>query len=166
MAYKVSELLNSNPLLASQVARGDGFFVYDESEDAADATKAISLGELAKAFAGFNSSANSSGNTTITPGVICLRHTEKTAVTGSGSTTRVMILAVDSESPPAPGAIIVHRLSLPATGLIEIEWRNATAGGTELTSYVTDDSGDDVVAEFVYNGAAWEFVRFSAPANA
>ncbi len=113
---------------------------------------------------GYATSTNASGTTTITPTARRLTHKETTTLSGSGSTTRLMVLAV-TPTPPA-GATLVHRLLVPATADITVEWRNATAGGTLLTSAVSDGSGDDMVAEFTFNGTAWEFTRFQQPANA
>jgi SPP1 family predicted phage head-tail adaptor len=113
---------------------------------------------------GYNASSNAAGTTTITPTARRLTHKETTTISGSGSTTRLMVLAI-TPTPPS-GASIIHRLTVPATAEITIEWRNATAGGTLITSAITDGSGDDMVAEFVFDGAAWQFTRFHAPANA
>lgn len=115
-------------------------------------------------FSIYHTSANSAGNTTVTVEALCLSHTEMTTFTGAGSTTRVMVLATSSRL--LAGARLTHRLTMPATAAILIEWRNATSGGALITSYESDGSGDDVVAEFVWTGAAWSFVRFNAPANA
>lgn len=130
----------------------------------ADGTFADPGATGAAAGVDFHASTNSSGNTTISPAADTGKHIEETTVSGSGSTTRIMILDV-AQSPTA-GAIIVHRVELPATAAITLEWRDATSAGTLLTSFVTDGSGDDVVAEFYYNGSAWKFLRFNAPANA
>lgn len=112
----------------------------------------------------YHTSANAAGNTTITLGSVCTSYTEVTTVTGAGSTTRAMVLAIGSSQ--AIGARLTHRLLMPATPGITIEWRNATATGSLITSFISDGSGDDVVAEFVFTGSAWAFLRFSAPANA
>lgn len=110
----------------------------------------------------FTASSNSSGNTTIAPTESI--HTEETAVSGSGSSTRIFVL--DTSGAPEDGAIIRHRVTMPTTAAITLEWRNATADGTLETSWVSDVSGDDLVAEFYFNGTAWKFLRFTAPANA
>jgi len=115
-------------------------------------------------FSAYHTSANASGNTTVTFASLCLNHTEVTTISGAGSTTRIMVIA--AASTVVTGARLVHRMTMPATVGIVIEWRNATAGGTLLTSYESDGSGDDLVAEFVFNGINWVFLRFSAPANA
>lgn len=114
-------------------------------------------------IADYNSSTNASGNTNIALGSTCISFVEATSVSGSGSTTRTFTLLTTNVT---EGAHLSHRLTMPATAAITLEWRNASVGGTLLTSYVSDGSGDDVVAEFVYNGSAWLFLRFTAPANA
>jgi hypothetical protein len=55
---------------------------------------------------------------------------------------------------------------MPVTPDITVSFRNATAGGTEITSFVTDASGDDKVLEAEFNGTAWQFLRFDAYATA
>lgn len=112
----------------------------------------------------YAASSNSSGNTTITVDDETGSYVAVTAVTGSGSTTRIMILATSGS--PVAGARILHRVTLPATAEITLEWRDATSGGTLLTSLLTDGSGDDAVAEFYFDGSAWQFLRFNFPANA
>lgn len=112
----------------------------------------------------YNASSNSSGNTTISVASGKGVHTEITAISGSGSTTRIFILSTSGT--PEEGAIIKHRVSMPTTAAILVEWRDATSGGTLLTSYLSDDSGDDLFVEFVFNGTAWTFLNFIAPANA
>lgn len=164
MSSKLSALLGTSPLTAADAAQADGLYIYDASASGSTKSKAITLLELVKALAKSTTSTNASGNTTITPGPVCLLHTEVTTVSGSGSTTRVIIL--DTASTPFAGQTIRHRLALPATADITIEWRNATVGGTLLTSLLTDGSGDDAVAEFHYTGSAWAFLRFTNPANA
>lgn len=164
MSSKLSTLLADSPLLGADVAQGDGLYIYDASASGSAKSKGITLLEMAKALRGYNASANSSGNTTITPGAVCLIHTEVTTISGSGSTTRAMVLATSNS--PIAGARVLHRMALPATADITIEWRNATAGGTLITSLVTDGSGDDAVGEFYFDGSAWQFLRFTSPANA
>lgn len=164
MSSKLSTLLNTNPITGAQLAVLDGFYLFRNSGSGALKSAGIRLGEFLNALVGYQTSENSSGDTLVSPGPACLRHTEVTSVTGAGSTTRVMILGVDN--PPRAGATIVHRVRLPATANITLQWRHGTAGGTELTSLLTDGSGDDAAAEFVFNGAEWEFVRFTNPANA
>lgn len=114
-------------------------------------------------IADYNTSSNASGNTNISLGSTCVQFSEVTSVTGSGSTTRTFTLLTTNVT---EGAHLSHRLTMPATADITLEWRNATTGGTLLTSYISNDTGDDVVAEFVFTGTAWLFLKFTAPANA
>ncbi len=113
---------------------------------------------------GYLASSNASGNTTISVAASGQTHLEVTTVSGAGATTRIMILG--TAAIPANAAIIVHRVELPTTADITIEWRNATAGGTRETYLTTDTSGNDAVAEFYFNGTAWKFLKFTYPANA
>lgn len=164
MSSKLSTLVSGSPLTGADAAQADGLYVYDASASGSAKSKGITLLEFIKALASYTASANSSDNTTITPGAICVCHVEITTVTGSGSTTRAMVLATSGS--PVAGARILHRLALPTTAEITIEWRNATSGGTLITSMLTDGSGDDAVAEFYFDGTAWQFLRFVSPANA
>lgn len=134
-----------------KVLHGDGTF------------QTVTAGE-AGAGVDYAASSNSSGNTTITVDDATGSFVAVTAVTGSGSTTRIMILATSGS--PVAGARILHRVTLPATAAITLEWRNATSDGTLLTSLLTDGSGDDAVAEFYFDGTDWQFLRFTLPANA
>jgi hypothetical protein len=129
------------------------------------------IGHVAGAVSGnagtsvsYTASSNSSGNTTISIGVDSGSHIEVTTVTGSGSTTRIMILSLSNS--PTAGATIAHRCEMPATAAITLEWRNATDDGTLITSFLSDSSGDDLVAQFYYNGSAWKLLKFISPANA
>lgn len=160
----LTQMLARNPLAGSDLAQGDGIRALDISGTALGKDAVITALELSKALHTYAAAANASGNTTITPGAVALSHLEVTTVSGSGSTTRIMILATSTA--PRAGCIIRHRLALPATAEITLEWRNATSGGTLITSLVTDGAGDDAVAEFYYDGAAWQFLHFITPANA
>jgi hypothetical protein len=122
------------------------------------------LSAIANGGVGYNSSSNVSGNTTVTPDSGSGIHTEITNISGSGSTTRIMIL--DTAGSPVEGCLIRHRLEVPATAAILIEWRSGASGGPLLTSYLTDSSGDDVFAEFIYTGSGWAFLNFTVPSNA
>jgi hypothetical protein len=164
MSETLTQTLARNPLTASGLAAGDAIPLLDISGSGLSKDAAATLNELCKALFGYAASTNASGNTTITPAVINLRHTEVTTVSGSGSETRIVILATSNT--PRAGQILIHRLNLPATADITVEWRNATSGGTLITSLITDGSADDVVAEFYYDGSAWQFLRFNNPATA
>lgn len=122
------------------------------------------LSAISNGGVGYNASSNVSGNTTISPSAGTGIHTEITTLSGSGSTTRIFIL--DTSGSPETGTIIRHRVFCPATANILLEWRNATSGGTLATSALTDGSGDDMLAEFVYTGSGWTFLNFVYPSNA
>lgn len=97
--------------------------------------------------------ANASGNTVASFGTYAVQHVEIVTVSGSGGTTRVLSL-------PTTGRVAGHvakvRFMCPATASITLEVRNATAAGTLLLSASTDGSGDDVAAEFYFDGTAWQ----------
>lgn len=164
MSETLTQTLARNPILAAGLAAGDALPLLDVSGSGLSKDAAVVLSELAKALFGGATSSNSSGNTNITPGVLSVRHLEVTTISGSGSTTRTMSLLTSNA--PLERSVIVHRLSVPATADITIEWRNASSGGALITSMVTDGTGDDIVAEFYFDGSAWQFLRFSNPANA
>lgn len=113
---------------------------------------------------GYSASSNDAGNTTIAVSEAVGAMVAFTTLSGAGATTRIFILDVSAD-PPA-GTTIVHRVAVPATADITLEWRDASDTGALLTSFVSDGSGDDLVAEFFYNGSAWNFLRFTYPANA
>lgn len=164
MSSKLSTLLTSNPKLGSALVKADGFYLYNSTGTGTDQSAGLTLGEFVKALLGYNASANASGNTTITVGPLAVEHLEVTTVTGSGATTRKFVLSTAGS--PSTGSRIAHRVNLPATSGITLEWRGLTVGGALLTSYVTDASGDDLVAEFYFDGTDWQFLRFTVPANA
>lgn len=95
--------------------------------------------------------ANSTGNSTITP----TGHNQIQIVTVTGSArTSKFILAVTSAT---TGDILELRFVQPATAAIVEEVRNATAGGTTLYSYTTDGGGTDVLyCKLYFDGAAWQ----------
>lgn len=163
MSETLTQTLARNPLTGANLARGDAVPVLDVSGTLLGKDAMITALELMKALFTRTASANSSGNTTVTPGACSISHTEIITVTGSGG-TRIIIL--DVASAPTAGARCLVRLLCPATASILFDFRNATAGGTQLTTAETDGSGDDMVAEFGGTGTAWEFLRFVSPANA
>jgi hypothetical protein len=111
----------------------------------------------------YNAQTNTSGNSEVAPSTLAFLHTEVVTVAGSGSTTRVAYVSTAGRS---AGDRCTLRFVNPTTAAITVELRNATAGGTLLTSYVTDGSGDDCIAELYYTGTAWAFGFFVMPANA
>lgn len=145
------------------VRRGTLFFAEDVSKELTLSIDTYTTSPSALATSSsYNASANSTGNTTVT--TTSVAHMEVTTVTGLGDTTRIMVLAIPAGQ--SAGSRIAHRMALPETGEITIEWRNATAGGALITSMITDAIGDDAVAEFYFDGAAWQFLRFANPSNA
>ena len=94
--------------------------------------------------------ANSTGNSTITP--TGPNQLQIVTITGSARTS-IFILAITAA---ATGDWLIIRFNQPATAAIVQEVRNATAGGTLLYSYTTDGGGaDHWIAMLYYNGSAW-----------
>lgn len=120
--------------------------------------------EIFKALAGRGTQANAAGNSTVTPGQLCLQHVEIITFSGAADTTRVVVL--NNDNIPPRGGLCFVRCLMPATADITVEFRNEAADGTLLTSFLTDDSGDDKVAVFESDGTDWNFFRFDAYANA
>lgn len=164
MSETLTQTLARAPLTYATLAAGDALGILDVSASGLSKDAAATLGDLARALFGGSTSTNASGNTTITPGVISMCHTEVTTFSGVGSTTRVIILS--TANTPIANARIVSRAILPATADITIEYRNATAGGTLITSIVTDGSEDDAVGQFYWDGSAYQILTFTYPANA
>lgn len=164
MSETLTETLARNPILATALAASDAMRVLDASASGLSKDAAILLSELRKAFCTYGETSNSSGNSTITPGVLSLLHSEIVTLSGLGSTTRILIIA--TANAPAAGSRACLRLNVPTTSGITVEFRNASSGGTLLTSFVSDTSGDDKVAEFYYDGTAWQFLRFDSYATA
>jgi len=162
MSSTLSALLAANPRTASQLTAAMGLYLFDPAAVGTLRSAAALIGELLKAISTTAASTNSTGNLTLAPGVLAATHIEATAVTGLAG-TRIVILTADAGR--APGARLIHRVALPAVSGIVLEWRNATAGGALLTSLATDGSGDDAVVEAYFDGTAWQFLRFSYPAN-
>ncbi len=127
-----------------------------------DGTLATPSGGGGGAGVSYNAATNNSGNTTVTPTESL--HTEQITVGGSGSTTRIVILATSGVI--TAGARLFLRVLLPSTAEIQIEFRNATSGGTIEHVVLTDGSGDDMTLEFYSNGTAWKFDRMIYPATA
>jgi hypothetical protein len=164
MSETLTQTLARNPVAAAALAQGDALPLLDVSGSGLSKDAAITFLELLKAMNGYHADTNNSGTTTVSPNPTAAIHTEVITFGGSGSTTRLVVLS--TANAPFAGARCTVRCALPATADITVEFRNATSGGTLLTSMVTDGSGDDCVAEFYHDGAAWNFLRFNLPANA
>lgn len=128
----------------------------------AASTAFVAAGLATKAGESFNLSANSTGNTTFTHVAKSGEHLEVTNVTGSAG-TRVFIL--DDSNGPATGARFKHRVNLPATAGIIIEWRLGSAGGALVLRLETDDSGSPAVFDLYFDGADFAPLALSYPAN-
>lgn len=102
---------------------------------------------------GYNAQSNAIGNSAVAPGANAWLHTEIITISGSGGTTRIAYLITAGRS---AGDRCTVRFLCPATAAITLEIRNAAAAGTVLLTTTTDGSGDDVVAEFYFDGAAWQ----------
>lgn len=101
--------------------------------------------------AAIGATANSAGNSTITP--TGTPQIQIVTVTGVARTS-VFILAVAGQ---VAGDILELRFVQPATAAIVEEVRNATVGGTLLYSYTTDGSGaDHLYCKLYFDGAAWK----------
>jgi hypothetical protein len=104
------------------------------------------------------STANTGGDGTVTPQSAVGRAT--LTITG-GAGTRNIIL---STSPIGPDWRLVVLLLLPATANINLVFRNGSAGGTIITSVLTDGSGNSAVLEFYAENGAWNYLRAQIPA--
>lgn len=95
--------------------------------------------------------ANSAGNSTITP--TGASQIQIVTVTGSARTS-VFILSIIGRT---AGDILELRFVQPATAAIVEQVRNATVGGTLLYSYTTDGGGADYLyCKLYFDGAAWQ----------
>lgn len=108
----------------------------------------------------YNASTNSAGDTTVTPDGDAIDHTEIVTFSGSAGTRNVLIDASDLDE----GYHVIVRLALPATAGIVVNIYQDTAAGTLLTTVTTDASGDDLCAEYVFDGTNLKAVRTAYPA--
>lgn len=100
---------------------------------------------------GVAATANSTGNSTITPA--SATEINVVTVTGSAGTRKFIIDTTGA----AAGNILKLRFVQPATAAIVEEVRNATSGGTLIYSYTTDGSGTDkLYCELYFDGSAWQ----------
>ena len=98
-----------------------------------------------------DATANSAGNSTITP--TGSNQIQIVTVTGVARTS-IFILDVAGR---VEGDVLELRFVQPATAAIIEVVRNATAGGTILYSYTTDGSGvDHLYCKLYFDGAAWQ----------
>jgi hypothetical protein len=96
---------------------------------------------------------SAAGNTDITPGANSATHSVLATVSaGAGSYTRTVSLLTTNAS---AGDRVVIRFAMPASTNPVVQVRNATSGGTLLTTITGEASGIPVCAEYTYNGSAW-----------
>lgn len=96
---------------------------------------------------------SSAGNTDVTPAVNSASHGVVATVTaGGGAFTRTVALLTANSS---AGDRCVIRFDLPASTNPTIQVRNATSGGTLLTTINSVAAGVPVQAEYLYTGSAW-----------
>ena len=97
---------------------------------------------------------SSAGNTDVTPAVNSASHGVIASVTaGGGAFTRTVSLLVANSS---AGDRCVINFTMPASTNPLIEVRNATSGGTLLCTITGEAGGDDLCAEFLFDGSAWQ----------
>lgn len=95
--------------------------------------------------------ANSTGNSTITPAAP--NEIRVVTLTGTARTSKFILAATGA----AAGYWMLLRFVQPATASIVQEVRDLTAGGTTLYSYTSDGSGADHWACLVYfDGTNWQ----------
>lgn len=99
---------------------------------------------------------SSAGNTDVTPGVNSAVHGVVATVTaGGGAFTRTVALLTANSS---AGDLCVFRFDMPASTNPVVEVRNATSGGTLLTTINGEAGGIPLSAIYKFNGTAWEEV--------
>lgn len=97
---------------------------------------------------------SSAGNTNVTPGVNSASHGVIATVTaGGGAFTRTVSLLTANSS--AGDRCVIHFI-MPASANPLIQVRNATSGGTLLCTITGETGGDDLCAEFLFDGTAWQ----------
>lgn len=97
---------------------------------------------------------SSAGNTDITPAVNSAVHSvEATVTAGAGAFTRTVALLTANSS--AGDTCKVH-FTMPASTNPLVEVRNATSGGTLLCTITGEAAGDDLAADFYFDGSAWQ----------
>jgi hypothetical protein len=113
---------------------------FDLIQDNLEAETAARLAASA-AMVQTTSFTNSTGNTTITIPAGCEIYTVYGTFTGAAG-TRIIIL--DTTNAVAAAEIRFVAI-LPTTAAIVLDVRNATAGGTQVDTLITDTSGDDAM---------------------
>ena len=162
MSASLTALLAARPLLGSQLAAGDIFYVADISASGIARSKAIIASELAKALNGFSEADNDTGDTTITIQETAISHLAVVDFTGAAGTRKLILSGT-----PQRGAVATLKLNMPATADILVEFYSQSDAGAALTSFLTDGSGAGAVARFYCDTAGeWQFLDFLTPVNA
>lgn len=110
--------------------------------------------------AGYHATANSTGDSTITPSSTSQHHTEVVTISGSAGTRNFAVATTGRTA----GDTCTVVLALPVTASILVNVRDASATGTVLAAITTDGSGEDCAIDLVYTGTAWVRSRVSFPA--
>lgn len=130
-----------------------------------DAPTLVTSAQLAAAVLGLNNftqealASSAAGNTNVTRGATSRHHTAVITVTGAAGTRTFSLLTTSS---PNAGDVILLRFNNPATAAIVLEVRNATSGGTLLSTTTTTGSGRPFFQLFEYSGSAWVLIYTSA----
>lgn len=96
---------------------------------------------------------SSAGNTDITPAVNSASHGVVATVTaGGGAFTRTVSLLTANSS---AGDVCAIRFDMPASTNPLVEVRDATSGGTLLTTITGEAGGIPLHATYLFNGTAW-----------
>lgn len=101
---------------------------------------------------------NSTGTTTVTVPSGCEKYTVYATFTGSAGTRTIILDTTNA----IDGAEIEIVCALPTTSDIVLDFRNATAGGTQLESITTDTSGDDATFRFGFT-TVWNKIETQYP---
>lgn len=96
---------------------------------------------------------SSAGNTDVTPAANSANHVVVATVTaGGGAFTRTVALLTANSS---AGDVVAIRFDMPASTNPTIQVRNATSGGTLLTTINGEAVGIPLDATYGFNGTAW-----------
>jgi hypothetical protein len=96
---------------------------------------------------------STAGNTDVTPGANSSSHSvAATVLAGAGGYTRTVSILTANAS---EGDRVAIRFSMPSSTNPVVEVRNATSGGTLLTTINGEATGTPLVSEYTYNGTSW-----------
>lgn len=99
-----------------------------------------------------NTQENDSGNSTVTP--TSLSHIEFINFTGSAGDRRIILDTDGMED----GATVKVRCLMPAISDIVLSAYNEDLDGTQLATYTSDSSGEDVLMSFGFSDGAWKLM--------